>query len=220
MTVGAQFFVIIQPVVIQCPEWDSIPRSDFTVCVSLYTQRSMGHHKHIYIVPSHTRCRREKFCSAGGGGTNIHSDHRLPHTFHGGSHRTPTHTPVVGQHVPTHKYHCALPINPSHIASIPHTSSLQLHISVAEWNDTTREPYIHQPLDRHLRLQQIQAPRRIPPWGEEADCLWPSLRNAARVIRSIFPPHNWDQAPLPVTGLTRNFSQINVMKSTVNQHNT
>ena len=135
---------------------------------------------------------------------------KLPHTYYGGSYKTLTHAPVVRQHAPTRKYHCTLPINPSHIASIPHTSSFQLHISLVEWNDTTREPHIQQPLDRHLRLHQIQAPRRIPPRGEEADSLGPQLGKAARVIRGIFPPYNQDQASLPVTGPTRKSSQINV----------
>ena len=101
----------------------------------------------------------------------------------------------------------------------PVTGRGGLIISLAEWNATTREPYIHLPLDRHLRLQQIQAPRRIPPRGEETDCLWPPLRKAALEIHGLFPPHKQDQAPLPVTGPTRNSSHITVFISTVNQHN-
>ena len=63
MIVGAQFLVIIPPVVTQCPEWYSIARCDFTVCASLYTQINTGHHKHLHIVLTHIRRRRGNFRS-------------------------------------------------------------------------------------------------------------------------------------------------------------
>ena len=162
LIVGEKFFIIIPPLVTQCPEWDNITRRNFTICASLYTQISTGHHNHINIVPSHTRPRREKFCSPKKlrgptcQRTNIHSEHSFPIHATVGAKRHPR------THAPTRKYHCTLRINPSHIANIPHTSSLHLHISFAEWNDTTREPYIQQPLHRHLRLQANTDPTQNP----------------------------------------------------------
>jgi len=185
MIVGAQFLVIIPPVVTQCPEWESIVRCDFTVCASLYTQISTGHHKHLHIVLPHIRPRIGNFRSPKrkGGDKPVNGPTFIVNTGY------PILTKVAATGHPRihRKYRCALPINPSHIASIPHTSSLQLHISLAEWNDTTREPYTHQPLHRYLWLQQIQAPHRIPPQGEEADCLWTPLRKGSTCDTRYLP---------------------------------
>jgi hypothetical protein len=81
------------------------------------------------------------------------------------------------------KYHCTEPSykNSSNIANVPppppptHThifhSTYKFFFSLTDWKDTTREPDIHQPLDRHLRFQHKTGPTQSPTTGKEAEYL-------------------------------------------------
>jgi len=71
------------------------------LCFNIYKNKYGTSQTHTYSAFTYKTPKRKVLHPKKGRGpkcpwTNIRSEHRIPHTYHGGSYRTLAHTPVVG----------------------------------------------------------------------------------------------------------------------------